>query len=96
MQNEGVFVLLVCFGLYIDVLNISMRFSVIPVYRNILKHILWDCLAKVEMFDLLEICFLLFQVPIMGCYALYRIEETKLVCAVSRKTFLFGKHNNLA
>ena len=36
-----------------------------------------------------ENMFLLFLIQIKGCYALDRIKETKLVCAISRK-LMFG------
>ena len=41
---------------------------------------------------LYENMFLLFSVPIRGWDGLYRIEETKFVCAISRKFILVENH----
>ena len=42
------------------------------------------CFENFEMFELLKAWFLLSLVYNTGWYALYRIEQTKLVCAISR------------
>ena len=43
-----IFVLLVCFGLYIDALNVSIRVSVISVHMNIFENIFWDLSKKLK------------------------------------------------
>ena len=51
------------FGLYIDVLSVSMRSSVffLFVYMNIVENIFWDCLDNFEMFVILKTVFCYFK-----------------------------------
>ena len=57
----------------------------LSVYMNIFVF------ENFEMFEIPKIYFLWFVVQIKSCDALFRIEETKLVCAVSRKLILGWK-----
>ena len=77
--GKCIFVFLMCFGLYIDVVFLldSMLFS---VYMNIS----WN--MYLDVFEKSKECFLFVQNK--GWYGLYRIEETKLVRALSRKVIL--------
>ena len=63
---KDLFVFWVCFGLYIDALNVSMRFSVIfCIYEHIRKDILGyirTSIEQVEHFEIPKTCFLLFFV----------------------------------
>ena len=47
------------------------------------------CVEIIEIVKVPKTCFLMFVVQIKGCYAVYRTEETKLVCAISMKC-VFG------
>ena len=60
-------------------------------FRNMIikKLVFFTQKKKIDMFELLKTSFLSFVVQIKGRCALYRIEETKLVCAISRKC-VFG------
>ena len=53
-KAKCVFVSLVCFGLYINVLSVSMRFSLFSVYMNILENIFLDMFENVELFEVRE------------------------------------------
>ena len=60
------------------------------IFMNMFKNI-WLFLLfffNFEMFEVSKTCFLLFWVQLKGWYALYRIEETELVCAISRKLII--------
>ena len=55
-------VLLMCFGLYIDLLNVSMRFGVIfCIYEHIKKYMFRDVSEKFEMFGFLKTFFCYFK-----------------------------------
>ena len=54
---KDVFVLLVCFGLYI---NLFLRDSVsFAVYMNIFENSFWDVVGKLEMFEVSKTCFVI-------------------------------------
>ena len=64
-----------CFGSYIDVLNVSKRFSVLSLYYLVI-------LFENMYFQILETFILLSLVQIRAGI----IEETKLVCDILRKS----------
>ena len=56
------------------------------IYIYVLENMVYRTCLKRRTFENL---FLLYLVQMKGWYAVYRIEETKLVCAISR-TGIFG------
>ena len=71
--------------------DVFMRFNVIfCIYEHILKYIFGKMLKETNVLNFTKTCFLLFSIQINGWYAVFRIEETKLVCAISRKV-IFGR-----
>ena len=46
---------------------------------------------NISSVEISKTCFVLFLVQIRGWYALYRTEETNLVCIISRNMFLVEK-----
>ena len=56
----------------------------IDYYILFLETICWG-FFEYDMLDISKTYFLLFPLQIKGWYAFYRIEETKLVCTISRR-----------
>ena len=49
-----------------------------------------------QLFIVWNILFVICLLQTKGCYGVIRIEETKLVCAISRKVVLVEKHSFFA
>ena len=76
-----------CCGLCIDVLTVSMRLSVILCIQNTYNKILGVAQKTSTLLNLRTHVFVKFKIK--SCEGVFRIEETKIVCAISRK-LIFG------
>ena len=74
--------------IYIDIKCVTHIYIYVYIYYFFFKGYFLNTKAK-ERFEMLEPCFFVIVVQVKGGCAVYRIEETKLVCAISRK-FVLG------